>query len=262
MTVVFGALLPHPPILIPAIGRERLKEAKQSCRALEEISRRLKQKNFDTLVVITPHGSVGQASVPVYTGHVFEGNFSAFGLPKPNYVFKGDPALALALVKNTSLASACAETILDHGVLVPLYYPLAVGLKKPLLPIAVAFAPLNKLFQFGQQLAKTALCLKRRIAVIASADMSHCLAPGAPGGYSPQGKEFDERLVALVKNNDVQGILDFDPVLADAAGQDALWSLAILLGVLDSLPVETEVLSYEGPFGVGYMVAAFKIKGE
>jgi AmmeMemoRadiSam system protein B len=260
MSVVFGAILPHPPILVPKIGGERLKEAEKSKKALEEISQRLKGKSFDTLVVITPHGEVGQASVPVYTGHVFEGNFGMFGLARPVFSFKGDPELGLAIVKDSHLATACPETWLDHGVLVPLYYPQAAGVKKPILPVAIAFMPLPKLFEFGKALAKTSERLGRKIAVIASADMSHRLTEDAPSGYSPKGKEFDEKLVELVKNYDVSGILNFDPILAEEAGQDALWSIAILLGALEGKKVKPEVLSYEGPFGVGYMIAALEIE--
>ncbi|MDD5593165.1 MAG: AmmeMemoRadiSam system protein B [Candidatus Margulisbacteria bacterium] len=259
MSIVFGAIMPHPPILVPPIGKERLKEAEKSKKALEEISSRFKSKDIDTIIVITPHGDVGQASVPVYTGHVFEGNFGAFGLPKPSFSFKGDPQLGLAIVKDTHLATACPETILDHGVLVPLYYPTAAGIKKPVLPIAVAFMPLSKLFEFGQSMAKTIDRLKRKVLLIASADMSHRLTPEGPSGYSPRGREFDEKLVELVKNYDVKGLLKFDADLAEDAGQDALWSIAILLGALDGKKVRPEILSYEGPFGVGYMIAALEI---
>lgn len=260
MSIVFGAIMPHPPILIPQIGRDRLKEAENSKKALEEISRRIKGKDFDTIVIVTPHGEVGQASVPVYTGHVFEGNFAMFGMGRPSFTFKGDPELGLAIVKDTHLATACPETLLDHGVLVPLFYPQAAGVKKPILPIAIAFMPLSKLFEFGKSLRKTAERLRRKILLIASADMSHRLTPDAPAGYSPRGKEFDEKLVELVKAYNVKGILTFDPDLAEEAGQDALWSIAILLGALDGLKVEHEVLSYEGPFGVGYMIAAFEVE--
>lgn len=260
MSIVFGAILPHPPILVPQIGGSRLKEAEKSKRALEEISRRMKEKDFDTLIVVTPHGEVGQASVPVYTGHVFEGNFAMFGMGRPTFTFKGDPELGLAIVKDTHLATACSETLLDHGALVPLYYPQAAGVKKPILPIAIAFMPLPKLFEFGKALVKTSDRLGRKILFIASADMSHRLTPDAPGGYSPRGKEFDEKLVKLVETYDVKGILDFDEELAEEAGQDALWSIAILLGALDGKKVKHEVLSYEGPFGVGYMIAAFEVE--
>jgi aromatic ring-opening dioxygenase LigB subunit len=260
MSIVLGAILPHPPILVPSIGKGRLKEAEQSKNAFEAITKRFQAADFDTIIVITPHGDVGQASVPVYIGHVFEGNFGAFGLPKPSFVYKGDPQLGLAIVKDTTLATACPETILDHGVLVPLYYPTMAGIKKLVLPIAVAFLPLAKLYEFGQSMSKTIDRLGRKVLLIASADMSHRLTKDSPNGYSPRGREFDDRLVGLVKNYDVNGILKFDPDLAEDAGQDALWSIAILLGALDGKPVKPEVLSYEGPFGVGYMVAAMEIQ--
>src|SRR3989338_1561607 len=258
MSIVFGAIMPHPPIVVPAVGKERLKEAEKSRNALEVISQRFKGSEFDTIVVIPPHGDVGQASVPVYTGHVFEGNFGQFGQPKPSFNFKGDPQLGLAVVKDTHLATACPETVLDHGILVPLYYPTAAGIKKPILPIAIAFMPLSKLFEFGQALSKTIDRLGRKILLIASADMSHRLTPDAPSGYSPRGKEFDEKLVKLVEAYDVSGILNFDEKLAEEAGQDALWSISILLGALDGKNLKPEILSYEGPFGVGYLVAAFQ----
>ena len=257
--IVYAAIMPHPPILIPEVGKKRLKDAQQSKQALEELARRLKAQQIDTIIVITPHGKVGQASVPVYTGHVFEGSFSMFGQSRPVYSFKGDAALALAIIKDCDFAASCPETLLDHGVLVPLHYPQAAGVKKAILPIAIAFLPLQKLFQFGQSLAKTIKRLDKKVAIIASADMSHRLTPDAPSGFSPRGKEFDEKLVQLVKNNDVKGILEFDPGLADEAGQDALWSIAMMLGAVEGSNFKPEVLSYEGPFGVGYMVAGLEI---
>jgi AmmeMemoRadiSam system protein B len=257
---IFGAIMPHPPILVPEIGRGRIKEAAKSKKGMEEAARRIKAADPDTLVVVSPHGQVGQASVPVYTGHIFEGNFAMFGASRPVFSLKGDAELGHALIKDCELASDCPETMLDHGALVPLSYLQAAGIQKPVLPVAIGFLPLPKLFEFGRCLAGTAGRLGRKIAVIASADMSHRLTQDAPAGYSPRGKEFDEKLVRLVKDYDVNGILNFDPALADEAGQDALWSIAVLLGALDGARVKHELLSYEGPFGVGYMTAAFEVK--
>ncbi|MBI5701484.1 AmmeMemoRadiSam system protein B [Candidatus Saganbacteria bacterium] len=257
--IVFGEISPHPPILIPQIGGARLNDAEKSKKSLEAASNALRSKDFDTIVVITPHGAVSSASVPVYTSPVFEGDFANFGMPKPVFHFKGDTELGVAIAKeDTALTSRIPETILDHGALVPLYYILEAGIKKPILPIAIAMLPLPKLFEFGKVLARAAEKINRKIAVIASADMSHRLTQDAPSGFDPRGKEFDEKLVDLVRRYDVKGILNFPEELAYRAGQDALWSIAILLGALDGLKVKHEVLSYEGPFGVGYMVATFE----
>jgi len=257
--VLGGVILPHPPILVPEVGKDRLKEAKNTKVAMESAAKFIKAKNFDCLVVITPHGELGHSSVPIYTSHVFEGNLGQFGASKPNFYFKGDTLFGHAIIKDCDFAVSCPETLLDHGCLVPLYYLQAAGFKKPILPIAIAFLPLPKLFEFGKCLAKSAKRLGKKVAVVASADMSHRLTKDAPAGFDPRGKEFDEKLVELVKKNDVQGIINFDPVLAEIAGQDALWSIAILLGALDGANAQPKVLSYEGPFGVGYMIATFEV---
>lgn len=268
MAVVYGAILPHPPVLVPEVGGSRSKGAEKSKKAYLEIAKRIKagDKDFDTIVVITPHGEVGQSAVHLYTSHVFEGHFGYFNAPKPLLKFKGDPELGGAVVKEARKsgvnAAPIAESFLDHGSLVPLYYTTDAGVRKPILPIAIAMTSLKDLYGFGKVLQTAAEGLQRRIVVLASADMSHKLATDAPSGFDPMGAKFDEKLVNLVKDYDVDGILDFDRELAEKAGQDALWSIAILLGALDGLNVEQEVLSYEGPFGVGYMIAAFKVTGK
>lgn len=256
--------MPHPPIIVPSVGGKRTKMVSRTVRALEAVSKKLKslEKDIDTIVVITPHGAVSSATVPVYTGPVFEGDFSYFGAPRPLYQFKGDPDLGIALVKECEQrgipASRHPETVLDHGVLVPLAYPYAAGVRRPILPIAVAIWPLAKLYEFGLALRDTCKQKERRIAFIASADMSHRLTQDAPSGYDPAGKEFDEKLVQLVRDNNIEGILGFPQDLAEQAGQDALWSIAVLLGLVDGEGLKNEVLSYEGPFGVGYMVASYE----
>lgn len=259
--VLFGAIMPHPPILVPFVGGERIKEAEKSQKALIEVAKKIKslENELDAIVVITPHGAVSEVTVPVYTSHIFEGNFVSFGFPKPNFQYKGCPELAVALAKEAAqFASRSPETVLDHGVLVPLYYLNEEKINLPILPIAIGILPLNKLFEFGKKIRTAAENLNKKIAVIASADMSHRLTEDAPSGYDPKGSEFDKKLFELVRNYDVKGILNFSPKLAAEAGQDALWSIAILLGALDGIQVKHEILSYEGPFGVGYMVAVFE----
>ena len=90
-------------------------------------------------------------------------------------------------------------------------------------------------------------------------DLSHRLIH-APAGYEPLGTEFDRKLVDVVSRLDAQAVLDLDPNLIERAGECGLRSITILLGALQGLAVKPQVLSYEGPFGVGYMVASFSIK--
>ena len=257
-SLLVGAIMPHPPIVVPEVGGNRIKEAQQTVSALDKIAKIVNSKHPETVVIITPHGANSSASIPIYTGHIFEGDFGSFGAPKVRLSFKGDAELAIKIVKENQNTSRTPETILDHGALVPLYYLHKHGFKKSILPIAIAYTSLQKLFEFGQSLARTAKSLNRKIAIVASADMSHRLTKDSPAGYNPRGEEFDRKLVEIVKNYSVNELLSFDPILADIAGQDALWSIAILLGALSETRISHNLISYEGPFGVGYMVASFE----
>ena len=98
------------------------------------------------------------------------------------------------------------------------------------------------------------------MAVIASGDRSHRLTLDAPAGYNPEGKKFDEEIVRLVGENNAEGIMNLDPAMIEAAGECGLRSIIMLMGALKGLDVTPEVLSYEGPFGVGYLVATFDVK--
>ena len=264
MAVVYGAVLPHPPILIPAIGGDRVKEVIKTKKALEEVGRRLKEKEIDSVIVITPHGNVSQISIPVYTGHIFKGNLAQFGANKPVLSLKGDNKLAAEIIREAErqniAVSQIGETFLDHGIFVPMYYPYTAGFKKPIVPIALALINYKELFNFGEVIRYASENLGRKVAVIASGDLSHRLSLEAPAGYSPDAHKFDEKIVELIKKNDAQGVMNIDPNLIEKAGECGLRSIIILMGALSGLDVMPEVLSYEGPFGVGYMVATFEVK--
>jgi len=261
--IVYAAIMPHPPIIINEIGKENIKLAQKTVDACDEVAKRLKNKKPDLIIIFTPHGDVGMAAVHIYNSHVFEGDFRGFGYPKIKMDYKGDTAFAHKIFKASNDRKInCAEireSSLDHGVLVPMYFMNKEKIKVPILPVAVSFMPLKDLFEFGRALRTAIDKSDKKVAIIASADMSHRLTPDAPAGYDERGSVFDVSLVDLVKKMDVSGILNFDARLAEHAGQDALWSIAMMLGAIDKLNVSHEVISYEGPFGVGYMVAGFDV---
>ncbi len=101
----------------------------------------------------------------------------------------------------------------------------------------------------------------KRLAWIASGDMSHRLKKDGPYGLHPSGAKFDQKFISLLKKKDVQGILNLDRKLVEEAGECGLRSFCMLLGALEGEKIkwQPKVLSYEGPFGVGYLVANLKI---
>ncbi|MBU1131286.1 AmmeMemoRadiSam system protein A, partial [Patescibacteria group bacterium] len=78
-------------------------------------------------------------------------------------------------------------------------------------------------------------------------------------GFSSKGKEFDKKIIDLLKNKKHQEILTLDEELIKDAAECGYRSILILLGIFDKLNYQTDMLSYECPFGVGYLVANLEI---
>ncbi|HEC92673.1 MAG TPA: AmmeMemoRadiSam system protein B, partial [Candidatus Atribacteria bacterium] len=222
---------------------------------------------------VSPHGPVDFNQFTINDSPTLAGHFYNFGDFQTELVFKNDLE-SIEQIKNTltyfnhdrgsfKINQLPFREInlkeLDHGALVPLYYLSREYPKFKVVPIAYSYLDIETHFKFGKILKKAIESQDKKIAIVASGDLSHRLTPEAPAGYSSRGKEFDEKLIELLKNKDVKGILNMDPDLVEEAGECGYRSIIILLGVLDGLNWQPEILSYEGPFGVGYLVANFKI---
>lgn len=149
----------------------------------------------------------------------------------------------------------------DWGFNVPLHF-LAKDLKsKQIKPFLTDFESPVVHFERGKKIA-AALPKNEQVAWIASGDMSHKLSKDGPYGLHPSGPEFDKKFIELLKSKDVAGILHLDERLVEEAGECGLRSFSMLLGALEASKINwsPEILSYEGPFGVGYLVANFKLE--
>ncbi len=273
--ITMGALVPHPPIMVDGIGgHEDFQQIEKTRWAMQSIAKKIEESQPETVVIFTPHGTVYRDAVIVYGDRNFSGDLSRFGLTR-TWHWENDLPLAEAieeLGRNVGLpvymiplteASRGREKGLDHGVLAPLSFFRTDWFENvKLVVIPLSYLSLEELYQFGAVVAKAAEQLNRRVAVIASGDLSHCLKPGAPAGYRPEGAEFDRRLVELISANEVVPFFELNPHWLEKAAECGFRSVIMLLGTMDGLDFQGEVYSYEGPFGVGYAVASFTIRGK
>lgn len=263
--IVFGCVVPHPPIIVPAIGKGGEREISATTRAMEKLADQLSLKNPDTALIISPHGKTAADAMGILTATSSSGDFSAWGATGPLRRYSNDMELVELIQQEANKASIPLVSIgksdydLDWGVMVPMYF-LDRALKGlPLVPLTFSWLSLETHFAFGKVIRKAAEQSQKRVVLIASGDMSHRLIPGAPAGYDPQGKIFDEKLAKAISCLDIKSILNLDPELIERAGECGLRSVTILMGALDGLKVKPEILSYEGPFGVGYLVASLEV---
>jgi len=147
----------------------------------------------------------------------------------------------------------------DWGFNVPLYF-LAKDFKGKVKTFLIGLETPEFYFSEGKKL-RGELFSAEKLALIASGDLSHCLKEGGPYGFHPDGPKFDKALIDALKKKDIKTIFKLDDLYPEA-GECGLRSFCFLLGILEASGIkwQPEVLSYEGPFGVGYLVANFKLK--
>lgn len=259
-SIVFSGIAPHPPLLIPDVGGSRIDQVADSQRALREFSRRLVDTNSETVVVISPHSPLDPHVFTARSTAELTGDFRDFYAPAVKLSFLNDPEMLDAI----ELASVTEDVVfqklsrdypLDHGALVPLYYLHEAGWRGRVVVIGFTYQSNDKHLAFGRAIAKAADAIKRRVALVASGDLSHRLIVGGPYEYEPTAHLFDEQVVDAIARGDSSGVISIDPDLRERAGECGYRSIVIALGCAGESLSDHQVLSYEGPFGVGYMVA-------
>jgi len=261
--IKFVAICPHPPLIIPGIGKENdLKYVDNTIKAMQQLAHDISDRQIDTILIVSPHGLIYPDRMNICYGGEFAGDFSQFSAKNICLDFLSNDKLANAISKhaqeNGILTNENTENYeLDHGVMVPMYY-LAKHLPEDIkiIPINYSYQDINTHFKFGQlirEVCESEIFTQKNIALIASGDMSHRLFEGEIG------KQFDKKIQNDLSTNNTFEILNYDPDWLEQAGECGYRSIVILLGAIDGLKYSPKILSYEGPFGVGYLVANMQI---
>lgn len=262
MPIVFSAIVPHSPLLIPAIAKDNLSRVKQTLEAMKKIEAELYASMPDTIVVISPHGPIQSNCFTMNLNPKFTLKLEEFGDFTTKEEVAGDIGLAYKIrerMETRAPLQMISVENLDYGTAVPL---LVLALKlanTKVIPINYSGLDLSAHFKFGQLLKREFLVSKNRIAVIASAELSHKVTKNAPAGYSPKGKKFDQKLIEMINKNKIEDILNLNQNLISEICECGLKSIIMLLGALDGYQYRPRALSYEAPFGIGYLVMDFTI---
>lgn len=256
--VVGAAFLPHPPILIPEIGRGEEKRASVTQKGFERVVEEIKNAKPQVIILLTPHGSSDTSLVNINEAEKLRGSFSAFGFPEINLQFDNHHLLAEALLafgRSNNLSLSRKSLKLDHGALVPLYFLRHEGIQLPLVHVSVGYSDSKAAYRLGRELSRFLDGQEQKIMVIASGDLSHCLDSDGPYGFHPEGPRFDHQVKAAFENNSLKELLLINKETINDAGQCGLLSFIIAAGMLHQKPASINLHSYEGPFGVGYLCA-------
>lgn len=269
-------LMPHPPIMVEEVGRGGEREVEETIKSSLEVGSEIKDLQPGTIVVIVPpHGPAFSDAVSINAESGIKGDLGKFGAPQVKFEYEIDLKLVDLILKKSAQNDIPIAPIdrdsskryrisnsLDHGSMVPLYFVDKKYKNFKLVVITYGMLSNEELYKFGKVIRESVEESQSKVVLITSGDLSHRLTHDAPAGFSPYGAEFDKVLVEYLKSQDTESIMEIDKDLIERAGECGYRSILVMLGALDGLAVEGKVLSYEGPFGVGYCVASYEIKGK
>ena len=257
--LVFSGIAPHPPIMVPEVGRESISKVVDSIEAMAELTKRIVDSGAETVILISPHAPLEEDSFVAYEGPEVTGDLSNFNAPEISFTATVDEELLSAIRKAAASqnheVTLLHEHFLDHGTAVPLYFLQRHGFHGKVVTLGYSFLSNDDHLRFGTSIRNAVEEVGRRVAFIASGDLSHRLKPHAPAGYNPEAHGFDDQVVEALRSNSPQRIVEIDHNLRKLAGECGYRSMLVAIGACSNLPPSCEVLSYEAPFGVGYLVA-------
>lgn len=257
------AILPHSPILIPNIGKKNSAILKKTAESFNKIKKEIIEKEIDTIIIVSPH----RQNIPdiCLNNHFqYKISFEEFGDYFSKTRLYGDLELSYQ-IKETSEPDFWpllrANNQPDHGANIPLYLLLTKNNQsikefrgRIIIINTSEEKDLNYHFAFGQKIREKLEEVDNKIAVIASAELSHCLTLNAPGGFYQKAVLFDEKTITALKKGPkgLEDILKTDARMALEAKECGLRPISLLLGLLPP-DYTAKTLSYQKELGVGYL---------
>jgi AmmeMemoRadiSam system protein B len=260
----YGCIVPHSPNLVPQVGRERAREAARTVEAMAELGIIIgEERRAKNCVVVSPHSPFLPEAFGVWEGRRLSGGMERFQAPDVTVSVELAEELAGAIVDVSErmeipVGRLLEEWQLDRGVTVPALYLLKQD-EIRVVPVAISMLGWEEHWLFGTAIAKAAERIPGETVIVASSNFSHRVTPDAPHGYSAAGPTFDTRVRDAVERGRLRELLDIPQDLCREASECGFAPLLVLAGAFDGRSVRGRVLSYEAPFGIGYLVAEIKL---
>ena len=263
MGILAGFMLPHPPLIIPEIGKGEEQKIHNTTQACQQAAREIAALRPDTIVLLSPHQTMYADYFHISPGRNARGDFGQFGAKQVCLEVSYDTEFVTYLGGLAGSRNLHAGTLgerekkLDHGTMVPLYFVNQYYTEYSLVRIGLSGFPLTAHYRLGQCIREVSEILGRKTVIIASGDLSHRLKEDGPYGYRKEGPEYDARIMDVMGRGAFGELLEFPEDFCETAAECGHRSFTILAGAFDGIRPEVQRLSYEGPFGVGYGVCTY-----
>ncbi len=273
MSVVGAIMVPHPPMILPGVGKGSEKTIQPTIDSYRKAARAVVYMNPDTIVISSPHTVMYADYFHVSPGSHASGSFSEFGAPEIQVDADYDEEFVSLFSEKAFEKEIPAGTSgerkprLDHGTMIPLifineaYEEAGITPDYKLVRIGLSGLPYREHYRVGQLIRDTAEELHRKVVYVASGDLSHKLKEDGPYGLSKEGPEYDSRIMNVMGSGNFIELMRFSESFCDKAAECGHRSFIMMAGALDKTAVETEKLTHEDVTGVGYGVCIYKAVG-
>ena len=263
MPLLAAFMVPHPPMIIPEIGRGSEEPVRGTITAYHQVAREIAGLEPDTIIISSPHAVMYADYFHISPGRKAKGSFAAFRAPDVSFDEKYDEDLvdriSILAMERGFPAGTLGERNrkLDHGTMVPLWFIRQKYSGAKLVRIGLSGLPLSAHYELGQIIAEAVRDTGRRVVFVASGDLSHKLQPDGPYGFAPEGPRYDERIMDVCGRAAFGELLNFDEAFCEKAAECGHRSFVIMAGLFDGISVRAARLSHQDVTGVGYGICTF-----
>ncbi|MBO7600815.1 MAG: AmmeMemoRadiSam system protein A [Lachnospiraceae bacterium] len=268
MSIVAAFMVPHPPLIVPNVGKGGEAEIEETTRSYDEVGRQIAKLKPDTIVISSPHSVMYADYFHISPGRHASGSFSRFNAPEVKFDEDYDDELVKRIEKLCEEKDFPAGTLgerdkeLDHGTMVPLYFIRKYLNDFKLVRLGLSGLDLTRHYELGQIINEAVEELKRRVVYVASGDLSHKLKDYGPYGFAKEGPVYDERIMDVCSRGEFLKLFDFDENFCEKAAECGHRSFVIMAGALDGKALSINKLSHQDVTGVGYGICTFYPEGE
>ena len=267
MSIIAAYMVPHPPMIIPQIGRGTEKQIQETIDAYRNVAREIASLKPETIIISSPHSVMYYDYFHISPGKNAAGDFSNFRARDVRFQETYDEELVTRICSLSDAEDFPAGTLgerdrtLDHGTMIPLYFIRQFYSDFQLVRLGLSGLSLVDHYAFGRIIQKAVEDLDRRAVFVASGDLSHKLQSYGPYGYAKEGPQYDARVMDVCSRAAFGELLDFDESFCEKAAECGHRSFVIMAGALDGRAVEAMQLSHQDVTGVGYGICSFHPTG-
>ena len=268
MGIIAGFMVPHPPMIVPAVGRGSEAEVEETTRAYEKVADEIAEISPDTIIISSPHSIMYSDYFHISPGKGARGSFGQFGAPEVAFEEEYDEELVEAISSIADENHFRAGTLgerdreLDHGTMVPLYFIRQKYKGGKIIRLGLSGLPLTDHYLLGMMISEAVEKLGRRAVYVASGDLSHKLKSYGPYGFAEEGPLYDDRIMDVMGRGAFGELFDFDGSFCEKAAECGHRSFVLMAGALDGKKVEVERMSHQDVTGVGYGICSFHVTGD